>query len=205
MKTTRWLAAFGLVSTIAFAAPVSITLPPDTSALKPSPLPGYAVAQQKCGICHSADYVDYQPPNMTLVQWTAEMKKMKALYGAPIDDREIELLAVYLTTTYGDAKTAEAPPPAPPAPPVVTTGVADLTQLLTDNGCLACHANDRKIVGPAYHDVAARYRGDASAVATLTAHIRDGGTGRWGTVPMPPFANLTVEQATQLAVHVLAQ
>jgi cytochrome c len=148
---------------------------------------------------------------MTLAQWTAEMKKMKALYGAPIDDREIELLAVYLTTTYGDAKTADvspsAPPapPQPPAPPVVTTGVGDLTQLLTDNGCLACHANDRKIVGPAYHDVAAKYRGDASAVATLAAHIRDGGTGRWGTVPMPPFANLTVEQASALAVHVLAQ
>ena len=102
------LSAFILAAatTVAIAAPRTITLPAEDAALKPSALPGYAVAQQKCGICHSADYVDYQPPGMTLAQWTAEMKKMKALYGAPLDDREIDLLAAYLATTYGDASTA---------------------------------------------------------------------------------------------------
>lgn len=52
--------------------------------------------------------------------------------------------------------------------------------------CVACHAVDKKMVGPAYRDVAAKYRGDASALARLTDKVRHGGTGVWGEIPMPP-------------------
>lgn len=52
-------------------------------------------------------------------------------------------------------------------------------------GCLACHAVDRKVVGPAFKDVAARYAGDSGAAARLAAKIRAGGSGAWGEVPMP--------------------
>ncbi len=93
------------VSALAFAAPADVVLPPETSVLRTSSLPGYAVAAQKCGICHSADYVDYQPPGMTKAQWTAEMTKMQKAYGAPISDDEVKLLGIYLAATYGDAKT----------------------------------------------------------------------------------------------------
>ena len=53
-------------------------------------------------------------------------------------------------------------------------------------GCMACHAMDKKLVGPAFKDVAAKYKGQADAVAKLTEKSRKGGKGVWGPVPMPP-------------------
>jgi hypothetical protein len=81
----------------------AIELPSEDAALRPSELPGYAIAAQKCGICHSLDYINLQPPHMPLAQWTAEMVKMQRAYGAPIDEAEIKLLGIYFTATYGDA------------------------------------------------------------------------------------------------------
>jgi cytochrome c len=52
--------------------------------------------------------------------------------------------------------------------------------------CIACHAVDKKMVGPAYRDVAAKYKGQADAVAKLSAKVRAGGSGVWGAIPMPP-------------------
>ena len=52
--------------------------------------------------------------------------------------------------------------------------------------CLACHSVDKKIVGPAYKDVAAKYKGQADIVAKLAAKVRNGGSGVWGPIPMPP-------------------
>ena len=76
-------------------------LPADTSKLIPSTLPGYRTAQLKCGLCHSADYINLQPPGMTTPQWTAEMVKMQKTYGAPLSDAEIAQLGEYLGVTYG--------------------------------------------------------------------------------------------------------
>jgi cytochrome c len=59
--------------------------------------------------------------------------------------------------------------------------------------CLTCHAMDKKLVGPAYKDVAAKYRGDAGAEAKLVAKVKNGGSGVWGPIPMPP--NSTVPDA----------
>ena len=53
-------------------------------------------------------------------------------------------------------------------------------------GCTACHAQDRKLVGPAYKDVATKYKGEADAVAKLSDKVRKGGSGVWGPIPMPP-------------------
>ncbi len=52
--------------------------------------------------------------------------------------------------------------------------------------CVSCHAVDKKMVGPAYKDVAAKYRGDAGAPARLAKKVRDGGAGAWGDIPMLP-------------------
>ena len=65
--------------------------------------------------------------------------------------------------------------------------------LLKKNGCTACHSNDKKIVGPAYVEVAAKYKGDAGAAAMLIKKVKDGGSGVWGPVPMPP--NTTTSDA----------
>jgi cytochrome c len=77
---------------------------------------------------------------------------------------------------------------------------ADLAQ---KKNCLACHSVDKKIVGPAYRDVAAKYAGQKDAVAKLAEKIQKGGVGVWGQVPMP--ANpVTPEEAKQLATWVLS-
>ena len=58
--------------------------------------------------------------------------------------------------------------------------------LANKSGCLACHAVDKKIVGPSYKDVAAKYRGDKAAEAKLVEKVKKGGSGVWGPIPMPP-------------------
>ena len=59
-------------------------------------------------------------------------------------------------------------------------------ELLKKFTCTACHANDKKLVGPAYKEVAAKYKGDKDAVKKLTEKVRMGGMGVWGAIPMPP-------------------
>ena len=56
------------------------------------------------------------------------------------------------------------------------------------HGCLACHAIDKKVIGPSYKEVAAKYKGDAGAEAKLIASVKSGSTGKWGQIPMPPNA-----------------
>src|ERR1700674_5706110 len=60
--------------------------------------------------------------------------------------------------------------------------------VLKKSGCLACHAVDKKIIGPSYQEVAAKYKGDKDAPAKLAKKVKEGGSGVWGAVPMPPNA-----------------
>ena len=79
---------------------------------------------------------------------------------------------------------------------------ADLS-LATSKNCMACHAVDKKIVGPAYKDVAAKYAGDKTAVDRLTAKIQKGGAGVWGPMPMPANTQVSEAEAKKLATWVL--
>lgn len=83
-----------------------------------------------------------------------------------------------------------------------TNAVAD-EALAKSKNCFTCHAIDKKVVGPAYKDVAAKYKGDAKAVDMLAAKIKSGGKGVWGPIPMPPN-NVTPEEAKKLATWVLS-
>jgi len=72
--------------------------------------------------------------------------------------------------------------------------------------CLTCHSVDKKIVGPAYKDVAAKYKGDASAEAKLIEKVKKGGSGVWGPVPMPPNSpQVSDADIKQLVEWVLSQ
>jgi cytochrome c len=73
----------------------------------------------------------------------------------------------------------------PSAVKAATTDAA-ATQLLAKYNCQACHSVDKKVVGPSYKDIAAKYAGDASAPAQLEQKIKNGGSGVWGAIPMPP-------------------
>jgi len=80
--------------------------------------------------------------------------------------------------------------------------MADLA-LATSKNCMACHAVDKKLVGPSYKDVAAKYAGQKDAVDKLAAKIIKGGSGVWGPVPMPANAQVNDADAKKLAAWVL--
>ena len=212
--TALLCAAQVCLATLAGAAPLSITLPPETAAFKPSTMPGYALAQQKCSVCHSADYINFQPPGLSMAQWTAEAGKMQHVYGAPISDRDVSVIGAYLAVTYGSAKANDADvlaasnAPVAQLPPVAGAGAGanvDAKALLQNNACLSCHAIDHKVVGPAYRDVAAKYAKDPQAMDRLMSSIQHGGSGKWGDVPMPPFAQLSPDDLKSLATFILQQ
>jgi cytochrome c len=75
--------------------------------------------------------------------------------------------------------------------------------LLKKHMCTACHNVDKKVVGPAYKDVANKYRGQKDAVAYLSGKIRNGGKGVWGPIPMMANPNVTEQEANQLANYIL--
>ena len=83
--------------------------------------------------------------------------------------------------------------------------LAPLLALLAKHGCVACHAVDKKLVGPSYKEVAAKYASDKTAVDKLAKKIVAGGSGVWGAVPMPANAQVNEADSKKLAAWVLAQ
>jgi cytochrome c len=75
--------------------------------------------------------------------------------------------------------------------------------LMQKDGCAACHAIDKKVVGPAYQDVAAKYKADKDALAKLTDKVKKGGSGVWGPVPMPPNAQVSDADIQNLVSWIL--
>jgi sulfite dehydrogenase len=117
MPETRWkLSARSFAAALAAALAASasakeIALPADTTIFRASELPGYALASGYCVLCHSADYVALQPPAEPKAFWLTEVTKMQKKYGAPFADPQLDVIADYLTATYGPAATAS--PAAP--------------------------------------------------------------------------------------------
>ena len=78
-------------------------------------------------------------------------------------------------------------------------------ELAKKNACTACHAVDKKIVGPAFKEVAAKYRSDKTAEAKLVKKMKEGGVGVWGQVPMPPNSTVSDKDIQTLVKWVLSQ
>jgi cytochrome c len=96
----------------------------------------------------------------------------------------------------------EQVPAATPAPQG-RLSEADALALAKKKNCFACHALDKKAVGPAWRAVAQKYRGDAGAQAVLEAKVRKGGKGNWGSIAMPPQPALSDEELSGLVQFVL--
>ena len=131
-------------------------------------------------------------------------------------DVEVQRAVVYMTNLSGASfkepaapaaptppATASAATPAPPAAAVAASASAapaaagapplDLasgTAMMQKDGCSACHAVDKRVVGPSYQEVAAKYKGEKDGLAKLTQKVKSGGSGVWGPVPMPPNAQI---------------
>lgn len=76
--------------------------------------------------------------------------------------------------------------------------------LAQKNACLSCHGVDKKIVGPAYKEVAKKYAGDKTAQAKLVEKVKTGGKGVWGEIPMPPNPQVKAEDAQKIVAWVLS-
>ena len=193
------------------AGALEIHLPPETATYKPSELPGYLLVQRNCMTCHAAQYASSQPPASPRAYWEATVKKMKKPFGAQFADEDVPAMVDYLVKTYGAERGAAATMAAvaKPATAIAATVAPaatgkDAKTLLAANGCMACHAIDQKVVGPGFAEVAARYKGK-DGIAAVAENIRQGGTGKWGPVPMPPFSQLSEADALTLAKYVLAR
>ena len=77
-------------------------------------------------------------------------------------------------------------------------------ELMKKDGCAACHAVDKKVIGPAYQEVAAKYKGDAAAATKLADKVKKGGVGVWGQIPMPPNAQVPDADIKNLVAWILS-
>ncbi len=176
---------------------VTIKLPPETAIYKDAP--GASLVNGQCLTCHSVEYVQMQPP-LSLKAWTAEVTKMQQKYGAPIPTNAIPDIARYLAINYGAGVPADVAAPAP----VVAPAEMDVEKMATVYGCLSCHKQDVKVVGPAYKDVRAKYLHDPDAIAKICDQIHHGGTGKWGTTVMPAFTAVSDADAKRLAEWIMS-
>jgi cytochrome c len=166
------------------------------------PGPGAALTQAKCAICHEIGHVTRV--RLSRPEWEETMRVM-VQRGTPLTPDESKTITDYLATYYG----REAPSPAAQAASTqaaAAQAAADpVMQLLNRNACLGCHAVDRRVIGPGFREVAARYKVDAAAAPKLAEKIKDGGQGAWGQVPMPPNPGLSEADLKLLVDWVLAQ
>ena len=86
-----------------------------------------------------------------------------------------------------------------------TAPAAASPELAKKHACFACHAVDKKLVGPSYKDVAGKYRGDKGAEARLADKVKKGSQGTWGQVPMPPNASVPDADVRALVKWILSQ
>lgn len=186
---------------LAACAPSEDDATGDTNAAESS-VSGTALAHKaQCDTCHAADKKVIGPSykdiaaryagqsNAAAVLAQRVRKGSSGKWGVvpmpPIPSDiattdEIDQLVQWILTQKPRSTTTSAAPSGKTA-----------TDLTSDNGCLACHAVDKKVVGPAFTDISRRFSGRSNAEDILSDAVRNGGSGDWGAVPMPPAADTT--------------
>lgn len=130
-----------------------------------------------------------QPPTNEKITAAVKEKTPPAVVERTVPAQEV---AVPVTKAVAEVKSEPA------------VSEADAMQLARKNNCLACHAVEKKVVGPSFKDVAAKYRGDAGAEARLADKIAKGGSGVWGAMAMPPSPQVGEADRKTLAKFVLS-
>lgn len=183
------------------AVALDIHLPPETGAFKQAA--GAEIANGQCLTCHSVEYVLIQPP-MQRAFWKAEVQKMQQKYAAQIPDDQVEKVVDYLTRNYGVMTNGAQIASVEVSTSAQTQStVSDAQQIATKYGCLGCHNPTMKIVGPAYREIALKYKTDPAAQAKIDEQIHKGGSGKWGPIIMPPFPQVTAAETKVLANWIL--
>jgi len=166
------------------------------------PGPGAELTQAKCAICHEIGYVTRAPQSRA--RWEEVMRVM-VQRGTPVTPDEVKIITDYLATYYNPEGPSAAAQAASAQAAAAQAAADPVTQLLNRNACLGCHAVDKQVVGPAFREIATRYKADASAGVKLAQKIKAGGQGVWGQVPMPPNPGLSDAEVKLLVDWVLAQ
>jgi sulfite dehydrogenase len=181
---------------------VKIQLPLETTAYKAAP--GAQLANGQCLTCHSADYAATQPLKPRDF-WKAEVDKMRDKYGAPIPHDQDEDLTAYFVRNYGTGTSLRESTNTAPPQAASPAAHIDAKALALKSGCLNCHTVETKLVGPAYKDVASKYRGKPDGPDRVAHQITRGGAGQWGQIPMPPFPQFTSSEVEALTQWILSQ
>lgn len=193
-------AAVGLSMTVGAAmAPLSAQ-----EQVEPSktliPGKGSELTTARCIVCHDATHITRT--RLSRAEWEDNVQVM-ITRGMPIAPDEIPQVVEYLATYYN--RDVAAPPAGAPAQPTTASEGNPVQKLLSANGCIACHAVDRRLVGPGFREIAQRYRNDSGAVDRLARKIREGGSGAWGPTPMPPHPQLDNATLALIAGWVMEQ
>ncbi|MGQ0544476.1 MAG: c-type cytochrome [Betaproteobacteria bacterium] len=157
--------------------------------------PGSTLTENTCKICHELQHIKRQP--LSRGEWADNLRNMKER-GTPMDEAETAVILEYLATYYN----RERPAP-PPAPDTLAGGGDPAQKLLASHGCSGCHALDKRVVGPSFREVAAKYGKDSED--QLMRKIREGGKGVWGQVPMPPNPGVPEADLKAIVAWVLEQ
>jgi cytochrome c551/c552 len=159
---------------------------------------GSTLTENKCKICHELAHI--RRAQLSRGEWEDNVRNMKER-GAPLTDEDARVILDYLATYYN----RERPAPPPGADTLASGGDDPVQKLLNARACSGCHALDRRVVGPSFREVAAKYAGAPGAAERLAAKIRDGGQGAWGAVPMPANPGLSDADLKTLVGWVLAR
>ena len=165
--------------------------PPAPKFLAPGP--GVEITTTRCVLCHDATHITRT--RLSRGEWEFNIKNMIER-GAPIAPAEIAPILEYLSTYYNRDK---APPPATQA-----TG-NDAAALATRHACIACHALDKRVIGPSFREIADKYGAQANAAAMLVTKVKAGSSGVWGATAMPPNSGVPDADARQLVAWILQQ
>jgi cytochrome c551/c552 len=189
------LSAAACVFTTAAIAPLAAQEPAASKTLLPGP--GAALTMAKCSICHDITHVTRS--RLSRDEWDDNIRVMIAR-GMPNEPAELAVILEYLATYYNRDK----PPPAQSATEQ-PTGASAVERVLTGSGCTACHALDKRLVGPGFREIAVKYKGVSGATAQLAAKVKEGGAGAWGPVPMPPHPQIADDDLREVVAWILQQ
>jgi len=163
--------------------------------------------------------VQQKLPNRNgLVRWpglaepggTPDVKNVACMKDCPVEGRITSSLPESAEGSHGDLQQQNRPVgptrglKVAEAPAVKEAAAPNVEDLVARNHCMSCHSVKEKLVGPAFRDVAQRYRGEAGAEAKLAEKLRRGGSGSWGTTPMPSHPQMSPAEATALVRWVLS-
>jgi sulfite dehydrogenase len=186
---------------VALAAAAPLLAQEEDAPRTLTPGKGSDLTTARCATCHDARHITRT--RLSRGEWEYNIKNMRER-GAPMEPGEVPVILEYLATYYN--RDTPAPPPDPAASGYGMGGGDDpVVRLLNANACLACHTLDKRVVGPSFREVAAKFAGDGDAAGKLAKKIREGGAGNWGNVPMPPHPAISESDLQQVVTWILQQ